>query len=194
MFTLGEHEVGVCDKRTDDNFELGVCVCQQKWLFLLLSLTRKRSLCPSRGSQRRLSTAEQGQASAEGELELERERVRQLLAEVERLKGEVERTRSAGSATPNASRIAELEALLSQARADVGKFQALAEKNASAYQNAMARLFPALSLLSARCVVFVTPFSVASALTICPQANQVHTRTPHTHTHTHTHVHTHTHY
>lgn len=117
-----------------------------------LSLTRKHLLCPSRDSQRRLSTAEQGQANAEGELELERERVRQLLAEVERLKGEVERTRSAGPVTPDGSRIAELEALLSQARADVGKFQALAEKNASAYQNAMARLFPALSLLSARCV------------------------------------------
>ena len=86
--------------------------------------------------------------------------MRQLLAEVERLKGEVERTRSAGPVTPNASRIAELEALLSQARADVGKFQALAEKNASAYQNAMARLFPALSLLSARCVRSVVSLSL----------------------------------
>ena len=100
--------------------------------------------------QGRLSLAEQEQATSEQELAQERERSRLLNDEIERLKRELEQSCSGNLAAPDAARVAELEALLSQARADVAKFQALAEKNATAYQNAMARLFPALTSLSAR--------------------------------------------
>ena len=100
--------------------------------------------------QGRLTVTEENQATSEQELELELERSRLLNEEIARLKREVEQSRSGNLAAPDAARVAELEALLSQARADVAKFQALAEKNATAYQNAMARLFPAITSLSAR--------------------------------------------
>jgi len=96
-------------------------------------------------------TTEEKQIKSEQDLELERERTRQLNDEIARLKRAVEQqSRSATPTSTDAARVSELETLLAQARADVGKFQALAEKNATAYQNAMARLFPALTSLSAR--------------------------------------------
>jgi flagellar biosynthesis chaperone FliJ len=100
--------------------------------------------------QGRLMTTEEKQIKSEQDLELERERTRQLNDEIARLKRAVEQSRSATPTSTDAARVSELETLLAQARADVGKFQALAEKNATAYQNAMARLFPALTSLSAR--------------------------------------------
>jgi hypothetical protein len=106
--------------------------------------------CDALVIQGRLMTTEEKQIKSEQDLELERERTRQLNDEIARLKRAVEQSRSATPTSTDAARVSELETLLAQARADVGKFQALAEKNATAYQNAMARLFPALTSLSAR--------------------------------------------